>query len=68
MLVQTESAKKAKHYMMKVHYLREQREDSLFDLRKIGTDKQLADIFTKPLSDLNFVKFRNWMGVLPPAP
>jgi hypothetical protein len=62
----SESSKKAKHYLMKVHYLREQADDGLFVMRKVATKDQLADVFTKPLPDEIFCKFRDWMGVLPP--
>jgi hypothetical protein len=62
-----ESSKKAKHYLMKVHYLREQRDEGLFEMRHIGTSNQLADVFTKPLPGETFKKFRDWMGVVPLA-
>jgi hypothetical protein len=61
----TESSKKTKHYLMKVHYLREQTEAGTFIMRNVATVNQLADIFTKPLPDETFCKFRDWMGVFP---
>jgi hypothetical protein len=61
----SESSKRTKHYLMKVHYLREQADFGAFIMRKVATVDQLADIFTKPLPDESFCKFRAWMGVFP---
>ena len=63
----SESPKKAKHYLMKVHYLKEQKEAGLIKMQKVGTVNQLADVFTKALPKVTFQKFRDWMGVIPPA-
>lgn len=62
----SESGKRAKHYLMKVHYLREQKDSGSFEMRHLKTGDQLADVFTKALPDGIFQKFRSWMGVLPP--
>lgn len=61
----TENAKRAKHYMMKVHYLREQLEAGTFAMMKVATKEQLSDVFTKALPNEDFCKFRTWMGVVP---
>jgi hypothetical protein len=63
----TENPKKAKHYLMKVHFLQEKREEGHYEMKMVRTDAQLADIFTKPLPSPSFNKFRDWMGVVAPA-
>jgi len=63
----SESPKKAKHYLMKVYYLKEQKEAGLIKMQKVGTVNQLADVFTKALPKVTFQKFRDWMGVIPPT-
>ena len=64
-IVHGENAKRAKHFQIKVHFLREQRERGEFEYHKVGTKDQLADVFTKALPWVDFERFRRWMGVLP---
>jgi hypothetical protein len=64
-IVQGEHAKRAKHFQIKVHFLREQKERGEFEYQKVGTKDQLADVFTKALPWVDFERFRSWMGMFP---
>jgi hypothetical protein len=59
----TQNAKKTKHYRMKTHFLTEQQEMGTFQMLKVRTDEQLADVWTKPLPKDSFLRFRSGMGV-----
>lgn len=49
--------RKSKHIDVRFHYVSEQFQDKLFDLKYCCSEDQLADVFTKPLSSTKFVKF-----------
>lgn len=56
------SHKRSKHFDIKYHLSREHIEKKIIKVEKISTNKQLADMFTKPLSPVKFIKFRNKMN------
>ena len=60
-----ENAKHAKHFKLKVHFLREQVERGTFEYRKVTTREQLADAFTKALPRIDLDRCREWMGMKP---
>ena len=55
---------RSKHIDTKFHYIRECIEEGKIDVAHVGTDGQLADIFTKALGRVKFVEMRQKLGVL----
>jgi hypothetical protein len=53
---------RTKHMHIKYHHFRDVVELGLVSIHMIGTEDQLADIFTKPLGDVLFIKQR--IGIL----
>jgi hypothetical protein len=64
-IVHGENAKRTKHFQIKVHFLREQKERGEFEYEKVTTKEQLADAFTKALPRFDFDRCRKWMGMSP---
>ena len=60
----SENPKKTKHFMLKVHFLREKKEEGVYDMVRVNTDEQLADVYTKALPRAAFERCRAWMGVV----
>jgi len=54
---------RSKHIDARYHYIRECVADGIAEVEHIGTDKQLADILTKPLGRVKFVEMRQQLGV-----
>jgi hypothetical protein len=50
--------KKMRHVERRHHFLRDHREKGDIEMRYIDTERQLADIFTKPLDSSRFVDLR----------
>lgn len=48
---------------MDIHFIRDKVQAKEIDLRHVPTTDQIADIFTKPLSNQFFTKLRNKLGV-----
>ena len=48
-------AKRCKHFLMLIHYVKEQVEAGLIMVKKVATEENLADIFTKILSGKSFL-------------
>lgn len=55
--------KRSKHIDVKYHFTREKIEQKVIILQYIPTGQQLADVFTKPLPEVQFTKFRKQMGL-----
>jgi hypothetical protein len=55
---------RSKHIDTKFHYIRECIEERKIDVVHVGTDGQLADIFTKALGRVKFVEMRQKLGVM----
>ena len=47
---------RSKHISIKYHFIREQVSSNLIELRYCRTDGMIADIFTKGLSTMKFIK------------
>ena len=58
-----EQSKKAKHYQMKLQFLKDMRSEGIFRYDWISTKVQLADAMTKCLPRDSFCNFRNMMGM-----
>jgi hypothetical protein len=58
-----EGSRASRHYQLKLHFLKNLKERSIFEYRHCTTDLQLADSMTKPTPRDLFTKFRAWMGI-----
>lgn len=54
---------RTKHIQLIWHWIREQVKDGTIEIKLVGTDDQLADIFTKALTGPNFKRMRTRIGV-----
>ena len=55
---------KSKHIQIKYHYIRDMVQRGAVKLRYVVTDKQIANVLTKPLARVKFEYFRENIGVL----
>ena len=55
--------KRTKHFDIKYHYIREQQEARLIETTYLDTNRQLADLFTKPLRTPRFEELRASIGM-----
>ena len=55
---------RTKHIEIRHHFLRDHVSKNDCDIQYIDTEKQLADIFTKPLPRDRFYQIRNELGIL----
>jgi hypothetical protein len=53
-----------KHIYIQHHFLRDHQQRGNIDIYHISTENQLADIFTKPLDEKMFCRFRSELNVL----
>jgi hypothetical protein len=56
----------AKHIKVRHHFLRDHVEKGEIEMKFIYTERQLADIFTKPLDSSRFASLRGELGVCNP--
>ena len=54
---------RSKHIEMRHHYLRDMVQKGAIRLQYIPTEEQIPDIFTKPLTAVKFVYFRDKLGM-----
>ena len=54
---------RTKHIDAHHHFIRDQQKGDIC-IESVGTDDQLADIFTKPLDEKRFCKLRNELNIL----
>jgi hypothetical protein len=57
---------RTKHIEVRYHFLRDNVEKGNIDLIHVPTEKQLADILTKPLDQATFSRLREELGVVFP--
>jgi hypothetical protein len=55
---------KTKHLEVRYHFMRDNVEKGNIDLIHVPTEKQLADILTKPLDQTTFEYLRGGLGVI----
>ena len=54
---------RSKHIDIRYHYIRECVTDGIAEVDHVSTDRQLADILTKPLGRIKFVEMRQMLVV-----
>lgn len=60
-IIKSGSIKGTKHIEVKFYFLKDEYQKNLFDLQYIPSDQNVADVFTKPLTNVNFVKCRKML-------
>jgi hypothetical protein len=55
---------KSKHIVIWYHYIRNMVQRGAIRLQYVGTDQQVADVLTKPLSCVKFEHFRDMLGIV----
>jgi hypothetical protein len=55
---------RTKHIDVYHHFIRDHQQKGDICIESVGTDDQLADIFTKPLDEKGFCKLRNELNIL----
>jgi hypothetical protein len=55
---------RTKHIDVRHHFIRDRQQKVDICIEIVGTDNQLADIFTKPLDEKRFCKLRNELNIL----
>jgi hypothetical protein len=58
--------KRTRHINRRYHFLRDHVEKGDIEMRYINTERQLADIFTKPLDSSHFATLRGEISVCHP--
>jgi hypothetical protein len=55
---------KLKHIEIQYHYIPDMVQSGVVKLQYVGTDEQVADVLTKPLSRVKFEYFRDKVGIV----
>jgi hypothetical protein len=55
---------RTKHIDVRHHFIRDHQQKVDICIESVGTDDQLADIFTKPLDEKRFCKLSNELNIL----
>ena len=55
---------KSKHIEIKYQYIHDMVEKGVVKLQYVATNEQVADVLTKPLSNVKFEYFRDKLGVV----
>jgi hypothetical protein len=55
---------RTKHIDIRHHFLRDHKAKGDIELRYVSTEKQLVDIFTKPLDESRFCELRGELNIL----
>jgi len=55
---------RTKHIDKRHHFIRDHKQKGDISIESIGTEDQLADIFTKPLDEKRFCKLMNELNIL----
>jgi hypothetical protein len=54
----------SKHIEIRYHYICDMVQRKVVNLQNVGTDEQVADVLTKPLSRVKFEYFRDNIGIV----
>ena len=54
----------SKHIEIRYFYIRDMEQKGAIKLQYVSTDEQVADVLTKPLSQVKFEYFRDKLGVV----
>jgi hypothetical protein len=55
---------KSKHIEIRYHYIHDMVQRGAIKLQYVSTDEQVADVLTKPLSQVKFEHFQDKLGIL----
>jgi hypothetical protein len=55
---------RTKHIDVRHHFIRDHQQKGDICIESVGTDDQLADIFTKPLDEKRFYNLKNELNIL----
>jgi hypothetical protein len=55
---------KSKNIEIQYHYIRDMVQRGAIKIQYVGTDEQVADVLTKPLSRVKFENFRDNLGIV----
>ena len=55
---------RTKHIDVRHHFIIDHQQKGNISIESVGTEDQLADIFTKPLDEKRFYKLRNELNIL----
>jgi hypothetical protein len=55
---------RTKHIAIRYHFLRDHQQKGDIEIAYVSTKEQLADVFTKPLDEQTFTKFRHELNIL----
>ena len=55
---------RAKHIEIKHHFIRDYVQNGTMDLQFVPTDDQLANVFTKPLTEERLILLRSQLGMI----
>jgi hypothetical protein len=58
----------SKHIEIWYHFTRDMMQRGAIKLQCVGTDEQVADVLTKPLSHVKFEHFRDKLGIVRKGP
>ena len=59
---------RTKHIDVRYHFIRDHVEKKSVQIEYVRTEKQIADIFTKTLSEARFMELRNELGMIEMEP
>ena len=59
---------RTKHIDVRFHFIRDHVEKKNMRIEYVCTEKQLADIFTKPLNEARFIKLKTELGMIEMEP
>jgi len=56
--------RQTKHFLVKVRYLQQQEQLGIFKFKRVDSEKNIADTFTKPLGKVLFARFRSGLAMV----